>query len=155
LAEGTPLRIAVDQRTRLSRTGEVVHGRVAEDVFAFDQVVIPAGSVATGTVTRIEPVSARRHAMAYANGNFSPFHKYEITFDCLTLPDGRQIAVQTKVSPGVAEVVRLVSHPEESGGHKKSAPGRAISNAGRQGSDTVHEAVGRIRSPRRLERLKR
>src|ERR1700730_309440 len=57
LSTGTPLRIAVAQRTRISHAGEVVHGRVVETVYAFDQEVIPAGSVATGRVKSIAPVS--------------------------------------------------------------------------------------------------
>jgi len=73
LEKGTPLRIAVDQRTRVSRAGEVVHGKVVETVYAFDQQVIPAGSVATGHVKSIAPVPGLRRGMAYANGDFSPF----------------------------------------------------------------------------------
>jgi len=87
---GTPLRIALDQRSRINHPGEVVHGKVVETVYAFDQQVIPAGSVATGHVKSIASVSGLRRAMAYANGDFSPFHKYEVTFDMVTLPDGTQ-----------------------------------------------------------------
>ena len=58
---------AVDQRTRISHAGEVVHGKVVETVYAFDQQVIPAGSVATGRVKSIVPVSGLRRGMAYDN----------------------------------------------------------------------------------------
>ena len=54
---GTPLRIAVDQRVRIDHPGQVVHGKLVEAVYAFDQTVIPAGSVATGVVTNVEPVA--------------------------------------------------------------------------------------------------
>src|SRR5215470_6386303 len=56
IPEGTPLRIALDQRTRLVHVGEAVHGKVVEPVYAFDQQVIPAGSTVTGHVTRIDRV---------------------------------------------------------------------------------------------------
>jgi len=73
LSAGTPLRIAVDQRSRINHPGEVIHGTIVETVYAFDQVVIPAGSVATGHVKSIAPVPGLRRTMAYANGDFSPF----------------------------------------------------------------------------------
>ena len=43
IAAGTPLRIAVDQRVRIDRSGQTVHGKLVEAVYAFDQTVIPAG----------------------------------------------------------------------------------------------------------------
>jgi hypothetical protein len=55
LANGTPLRIALDQRTRVNQLGAVVHGKVVETVYAFDQPVIPAGSIATGESRKSSP----------------------------------------------------------------------------------------------------
>ena len=153
LPEGTPLRIALDQRVRVQHEGESIHGKVVEAVYAFDQAVIPAGSEAIGRVTRIDPVSPTRRALAYANGNLSPFHKYEVTFDSVRLPDGKEIAIQTTVSPG-AEMVRLVSHPQKEQEREKNAAARAIDNAKKEASDTAHEAVDEVRSPGRLQRLK-
>src|SRR3984893_17565746 len=109
--EGTTLRIAHDQRTRISHPGDAVHGKVVETVYAFDQPVIPAGSVATGHVIKIDNVTAVRRTMSYANGDFSPFHKYEVTFDTVTLPDGRRLSVATTVSAGTAQVVHLSTAP--------------------------------------------
>ncbi len=100
IPSGTPIRLALDQRKRVGRTGNLVHGRVVETVYAFDQVVIPAGSIATGHLTRVAPVPITKRTLAYANGNFSPFHKYELTFDTLTLPDGN-------LQPGTRFVAEL------------------------------------------------
>src|SRR3981081_1772414 len=108
---GTPLRIALDQRTRVDHPGEVVHGKVVETVYAFDQPVIPAGSTVSGRIISINPVSGVKRNLAYANGDFSPFRKYGVTFEMLTLPDGRQFPIKTTVSSGTAEVVHLVSNP--------------------------------------------
>jgi hypothetical protein len=154
LPAGTPLRIVLDQRTRISHVDELVHGQVIEAVYAFDQVVIPAGSVATGRVARIEPVPAKRRVLSYTNGDFSPAHEYEVVFDTVTLPDGKQINIETTASLGAAEVVHLVSHPEEQE-KKKNAAARAIDGAEQDAKDTVHQAVYQVRSPGRLERLKR
>lgn len=149
---GTPVRIALDQPTRVNHAGEPVHGKVVQTVYAFDQQVIPAGTAAEGHVTAIDPVSAKRRSLAYANGNFSPFHKYEITFDTLTFPDGKQLPIKTTVSPGIAEVVHLVSDPAKE--KQKNAAARAVDNAKQEAKDKVHDAMTEIDSPGRMERLK-
>jgi surface antigen len=149
---GTPLRIALDQRTRIAHPGEAVHGKVVETVYAFDQAVIPAGSIVTGHVTKIARVSTKTRTLAYTNGNFSPFHKYEVTFDQLTLPDGKQFAIRTSVLPGTAEVVHLVSNPEKE--KRKNAAARAVENAEKEAKGKIHEAVAEIKSPGRMQRLK-
>ena len=85
LPEGTALRVEIDQRTRISHVGEAVQGHVVQTVYAFDQPVVPAGTMVTGHVTKIVPVAKLRLLESYANGNFSPFRQYQVTFDRLLL----------------------------------------------------------------------
>lgn len=159
ISAGTPLRIAIDQRTRISQEGEVIHGRVVETVYAFDHPVIPAGTVAAGRVTKIDPVSGGKRALAYANGNFSPFHQYAVSFETLTLPDGKQLPIKTEVSAGTAQVVHLMSHPEEE--KQKSAAGRATDKAKTEARNKVqeakseaHDAWQQLSAPGKMQRLK-
>lgn len=159
LPNGTPLRIALDQRTRVDHPGEIVHGRVVETVYAFDQPVIPEGSVVNGRIIGISPVSGVNRTLAYANGNFSPFHKYEVTFETVTLPDGRQLPIKTTVSAGTAEVVHLVSNPDKA--KQKSATGRAADNVKQEakgkiqeGKDQAHETWNQMTEPGRMHRVK-
>jgi len=159
LPTGTPLRIAVDQRVRIRDSGEVVHGKVVEAVYAFDQEVIPAGSVATGHVKSIAPVSGVRRGMAYANGDFTPFHKYEVTFDMVTLPNGKQMAISTTVLSGTAEVVHLVSNPDKQ--NRKGAAGRATDRAKSETKGKIaeakqqaHEGWQKLTAPGKMQRLK-
>ncbi|MDQ1410110.1 MAG: hypothetical protein QOJ41_1845, partial [Acidobacteriaceae bacterium] len=156
--EGTTVRIALDQRTRISHPGDAVHGKVVETVYAFDQPVIPAGSIATGHVIKIDSVPAVRRTMAYANGNFSPFREYEISFDTVTLPDGRQLSVATTVSSGTAEVVHLVSAAAQK---QKSASQRAteagkqeVKGKFREAQDQLHKSWEEVSAPGKLHRLK-
>jgi hypothetical protein len=156
---GTPLRIALDQRVRIDHAGEVVHGKVVEAVYSFDQEVIPAGSVATGHVKRVAPVSGLRRTMAYANGDFTPFHQYEVTFDAVTLPDGRQLPVKTTVMPGTAEVVHLVSNPAKQ--QEKGVAGRATDRAKTEAKGKIaeakqqaHEGWAKLTAPGKMQRLK-
>jgi hypothetical protein len=159
LPNGTPLRIALDQRTRVDHSGEMVHGKVVETVYAFDQPVIPAGSIVSGRITSISPVSGVKRTLAYANGDFSPFHKYEATFEMLTLPDGRQFPIKTTVSMGTAEVVHLVSNPDKA--KQKSAAGRAADNAKQEAKgkvqeakEQVHDTWQKMTAPGRMHRFK-
>jgi hypothetical protein len=152
---GTPLRIALDQRVRINRPGEVVHGTLVEAVYAFDQPVIPAGSVATGHIANVDPVSAGKRALAYSNGNFSPFHNYQVSFDMLTLPDGKQLPIQTTVSAGTAEVVHLVSNPDKQ--KQKSVADRGKEQAKgkiQEAKQEVHDAWDELKAPGKMHRLK-
>ena len=162
LSEGTALHVSIDRRTRISRVGEPVEGHIVETVYAFDEPVIPAGSVVRGRVSRIERVSLARRISSYANGNFSPFRRYTVTFDRVTLPDGRELAIHTTVAPGSAEVVHLVSKTKDAKeGEHKSLAGRAADSAKHEVKDRLHEAnsaahqaADEIRTPGRMERLK-
>lgn len=156
---GTPLRIALDQRVRINHPGEVVHGKVVETVYSFDQEVIPAGSVATGHVKSIAPVSGLKRTMAYADGDFTPFHQYEVTFEAVTLPDGRQLPVKTTVTPGTAEVVHLVSNPAKQ--QEKGAAGRATDRAKTEAKGKIaeakqqaHEGWAKATTPGKMHRIK-
>jgi hypothetical protein len=156
---GTPLRIELDQRARIDHTGEVVHGKVVQAVYAFDQVVIPEGSVTTGRVINIDVVPTTKRILAYSNGNLSPFHKYEITFDMLTLPDGKQLPIQTTVSQGSADVVHLVSNPNKQ--EEKGAAGKAGDRAKQEAKgkiqeakDQIHEGWAQLTRPGKMHRVK-
>ena len=156
---GTPLRIALDQKVRIDHPGELVHGKVVETVYAFDQQVIPAGSVATGHVKSITPVPGFRRTMAYANGDLTPFHQYEVTFDAVTLPDGKQLPIQTTVSAGTAEVVHLLSNPAKQ--EQKGAAGQTTDRAKAEAkgkiaeaNEQAHEGWAKLTAPGKMQRLK-
>jgi hypothetical protein len=149
---GTPLRVALDRRVRIDHVGELVHGKVAETVFAFDQPVIPAGSDVSGRVTKIDPLSGKTRVLAYASGMLSPPHKYEVAFDSLTIPGGQPLAIQTTVSPGSAEVVHLATKAEQE--KQKSAAARAVESEKQAAENKVRGAYSQISSPGRLHRVK-
>ena len=163
LPEGTPLRITIDEKTRIKHVGEPVFGHVVEPVYAFDQPVIPAGSIVTGHVIEVDPVSKVFLVRSYASGDFSPFHHYQVTFDRLTLPNGEILEIGTTVGPGASEVVHLVTKGTEKAEEKahKNAAARAAGAAKHEVQDRVHEAsvtahqaADQIRTPGRMERVK-
>jgi hypothetical protein len=151
---GAPLRIALDHRARIAHVGEPVVGRLTQAVYAFDEAVLPVGTIATGRVTSVKKVPAPRATMAYANGNFSPAHAYELTFDELELQDGRKLAIHTTVSAGTAQVVRLVSHAGAENERHDNFVVKAVRDTTREVETTVHSAIQEVTAPGRMERLK-
>jgi hypothetical protein len=159
LPSGMPLRIALDQRTRVDHPGEMIHGKVVETIYAFDQPVVPSGSIVSGRIIGIDPVSGVKRTLAYANGDFSPFRKYEVTFETLTLPDGRQFSIKTTAAQGTSEVVHLVSNPDKA--KQKSAAGRAADSAKQEAKgkiqetkEQVHDTWQQMTAPGRMHRIK-
>ena len=153
LVRGTPIRVAISDRVRISQEGAPVHGRVTDTVYAFDQAVIPAGSEVTGHVARIDAVSRIHRAMAFADADFSPRHKYEITFDTLILPDGRRFSLETNVGPGSEQIVHLTSSPS-SATKKGNLVTQAVSSAKQEVHKDIHRATWEIKSPGRKHRIK-
>jgi hypothetical protein len=152
--EGTPLRISLDQRVPIGHVGEAIHGKVVEPVYAFDQMVIPVGSKVSGRVIRVDPVPVKVRAISYSNGNFTPFHKYQVTFDQLTLPDGKVFDIRTITSPGIGEIVHLVANKsKEAEEKKKSAAARAAGDLKQEASTQIHSDIAQIKSPNLVHRV--
>jgi hypothetical protein len=116
---GTPLRLYITKRVGY-RFGKPVQARFAEPVWAFDRIVIPAGTLVEGQVTELVPVSRMIRAMAVVRGDFTPLKRAEVMFTSLVLPDGRSVALNTQPSLGLASIY-VPGHPQKNG-HKK-APG--------------------------------
>jgi len=149
---GTTLRVAVDRKVRIAEAGQTVSGKIVEPVYTFDQEVIPKGSLATGHVTNIHPIPARKRILSYASGNFSPVHKYELEFDSVILPGGERLRIATAVSPGIAEVVHLVAGDAKR--NKRNAAIRTVQNAKEAGKARMHDTLDEIKSPGKIQRLK-
>ena len=147
---GVPIRVSLEKSVRIKRPGAPVEGRVIRPVYVFNRKVIPAGSTLLGSVTKIDPVSKKQRLMALANGNLTPFHQAHIEFNTLVLKQGKRIPVETLVSPGAADVIRLVA-----GGKNKKA-GRIHGKIGevrRQIGQSEKQAIAAIKAPHKLKRI--
>ncbi len=105
---GTPLKVALDQEVRVREVGQPVHGKITEPVYAFDRLVVPAGSQVNGKIAQIAAVSKKRRTVAALNADFSPYREVQIEFDELVLSDGRHLPLQTTVAPGWRGVLQFV-----------------------------------------------
>lgn len=145
---GVPIRLALKKAVRIKRAGTPVEGLLVQPVYVFDREVIPANSILLGSVTKIDPVSRKNRLMALANGNLTPFREAHIEFTTLVLKNGERFSIQTEVSPGTTNVIRLVA----GGKDKKTGIVRGkIGEVRRQISQSEHQAVAAIEAPHKLK----
>jgi hypothetical protein len=159
---GTPLPVVLDKEVRIQKAGQPIHGKIAEPVYAFDKLVVPAGSEVTGSVTRISGVSGLKRAFAALDANFSPSRDVEITFDQLVLPGGRRVPLHTQVSPASQGVLQFATASEAKNQNKESKENAAVKLASTKVSETKQEinrewetAKEQVAAPGKMHRLKR
>src|SRR5437879_8015254 len=64
ISAGVPLRVVIDNRTSSSKVGQLLRGHLAQPIYVFDKVAIPAGTEVLGTVADVHPVSKRKRVNA-------------------------------------------------------------------------------------------
>lgn len=154
--EGTPLEVTLDKELRVKRVGQRVRGRLVEPVYAFDKLVIPSGSEVTGRVTQIQGVSVGRRTEAALDADFTPSRKVEIEFDDISLPGGKQLAIETKVTPGSGQLLDFVSSPNTN--RENTVAGEAATKtheAKQLARDQWNAAMKQVKAPGKVRRLER
>ena len=158
LPQGTPLKITVDKEVRIRKVGQPVHGRVSEPVYAFDKLVIPAGTRAEGRITEISSIPGKARVLAAMNADFSPRRQVSITFDELQLADGQPLAIHTEVSPGSNGVLQLVPATARKPARTEAAHNavsRHIDETKQQLQSSIDMAKAEIHQPNKIHRLER
>src|ERR1700722_8617189 len=159
---GAPLPVVLDQEVRIRKTGQPIHGKIAEPVYAFDKLVVPAGSEVTGSVTHISGVSAAKRTLAALDADFSPSRDVEISFDQPLLPGGRRVPLHTQVAPASQGVLQFATAAEAKNSGKESKESAAKKLAASKASETKKEisrewetAKEQVAAPGKMHRLKR
>jgi hypothetical protein len=155
------LKVALDQEVRVQGVGQPVHGKIVEPVYAFDKLVVPAGTEVVGKISAIDRVPKTRRTVAAINGEFSPSRQVHIDFNELVLRDGRHLPLQTDVTPGTGGVLQFVSASEQEKqkqGKKDEARNfvsRKIAEAKKGVKRQWHAAKEQIHQPGKKHRLER
>ncbi len=89
---GTPLRLYLTRRVWFHQ-GAPLTARVVDAVWAFDRVVIPAGTLVEGNVASLQKVSRSTRVRAMLGGDFTPLKRAELSFSSLDFADGRQVPI--------------------------------------------------------------
>ena len=120
VSAGRPLRVALDDRIQLKSVGQPVTGTVTEPVYAYDRVVIEAGTKVRGHVSKIDSGSKLVRARAYMSGNLSPTKHATLQFDTLVM-DGHEMPIDTVVKGGIPNVTRKFAGGSNAAGRESSA----------------------------------
>jgi hypothetical protein len=118
---GRPLRVALDQRLRVRKVGQVVSGTLVDPVYCRDRVVLPAGLHVLGHIERLVGVRGWRRALAAVQGDFTPSRQVVLSFDALVTVDGTRIALKTAVGPGSENVSSAVATERGGNVHRVEA----------------------------------
>lgn len=150
----TPLEIVLDKEVRLKKVGQKLHGRIVQPVYAFDKVVIPAGTEVNGEITKIAAISRKKRTLGILNADFSPARKVEVEFDELVLGEGKHVPFHALITPGSGQVMQLVSTEEEKKNAKAAASGKA-KEAKQEVEQTWQKAMHQVKDPGKMHRLER
>jgi hypothetical protein len=160
---GAPLRVYLTKRVS-KRAGAPVEAKVLEPVFAFDREVVPAGTVAQGSVNRVVPVGKWQRTRAIIGGDFTPLRGAEVEFTNLILPDGRKLSTHTVETVGLNSIYTEPSRkaPKK---NQKGGPGNPnggiLGTAKQTAKDRLNGAINArsrgiadiVRSPNKKEKL--
>ena len=150
------MRIALEKKLVFRKAGERVAGRLAEPIYAFDRMVIPAGSVVLGKVARYDPVSRKQRWNAVLSGDFTPLKQAQVEFDTLVMPDGRRLPIDTAAAPGTKFVIQSrakAKNQTAKNGRLSQVETAVKDRINQQISARSRGAIDVIKSPGKLEKL--
>jgi hypothetical protein len=154
--KGTAVQVVLDKELKIQKVGQYVHGRVAEPLYAFDKLVVPAGTDVTGQITQLEGVSNGRRTLDALNADFTPSRKIQIEFNDLFLPDSRHMSIHTTVTPGSGQVIQFVTN--SAGEKKKTVRDTASEKADQAKEDAKRQwddAMKQVQEPGKLHKIER
>lgn len=155
--KGAPLEIALRENVHVKKAGQEIHGRILQPVYAFDKLVIPAGTEVKGRIAKIDDISRKKRVFGILNGDLTPAHKIDVEFSELQLADGRRIPLQAMVTPGSGQSIQLVSAKGNDEGKKKNgledAATKKVDEAKQQARQTWDQAMKQVKEPGKFRRL--
>src|ERR1700692_1077022 len=157
---GAPLRLYLTKRIP-NRIGAPVEAKLLEPVFAFDREVIPAGTVAQGQVSRVQPVGKWQRTRAIVSGDFTPLRSAQVEFTTLVLPDGHAVSTHTVATVGLNSLYVEPSKPKKQKAQPQNQNGGILGTAKQTAKDRINEAINArsrgiadiVRGPNKKEKL--
>jgi hypothetical protein len=151
VSTGTPLQIALDREVRVKKTGQTIRARLMQPVYAFDQLVLPAGAEVNGHIARIGSPGGKQLTLSILNADFTPTRPVEIAFDDIVMADGRRLPLHATVVPGSGQVIRLV----DSGSAKGAAAKSGLSAKMDEARQEWRQAMSQVKQPGKMHRAVR
>src|SRR5258708_6660433 len=153
--KGTPLQVALDQEVQVKKPGQPIRGRIVQPVYAFDRLVIPAGTEVEGQIAKIDSVTGKKRVLGILNGDFTPSRKIDVEFSEMVLADGRHIPFHAVVTPGSGQVMRFVTSKDEKKSTVKDAASQKAREAKEEARRKWQDAMKQVKEPGKIHRLER
>jgi hypothetical protein len=151
---GVPLRLYLTQQLSM-KNGAAASAKLIEPVYAFDRIVIPAGSQVRGHVTALDPAGKLVRVHAMLGGDFTPLHRARVEFTTVILPNGQMLKLHTASTVGLPTIY---AEPKPS---KKKTPSALHNAANREINNQINAQLNSrtyglgslVRGPNKKESL--
>ena len=161
VAAGRPLDILLDQRVVIKTVGQPVTGTLVQPLYAYDRVVVPAGTRVIGHVEALDPPSKFVRVRAMLSGDLTPPRHVVLKFDTFEIASGVTISLESIVKGEISRPTRSNAPPSNADAADTNVVGRtrrqatdraraAIADAKRRGRDVLAE----FRAPGKGARIK-
>jgi hypothetical protein len=160
--EGRPLEIVLEQRVTVKTVGQRITGTVVDPLYAFDRIVVPAGTTVLGRIAAFEEPSTFSKTRAMLSGDFTPRRHVVLQFDTLMLPDG-PVPIRTVVKTEIPHLKKSTAPapPGDDSSETAGVVGRMEHEAKARIKEGIADAkqasrdvLAEITQPGRGERLK-
>ena len=143
------------------RLGAPVEGKIIEPVFTFDREVVPVGSVVTGKVSRILPVSKWQRFRAIVNGDFTPLRNAWVELDSLTVPAGSKLPLHSEEVMGLNSFYTEPPRKKNQSVQPQNPNGGILGTVKQTAKDQINGAISArsrgiadiVRGPNKKEKL--
>lgn len=106
---GRSFRVALDRRVTVKRAGQPIAGTLIEPLYAYDRVVVPAGTAVRSHVDRVDAAPKMARVRAMLGGDFSPIRRVRFEWDTFVLSDGREVPIGAVVTSVTERPVRRIT----------------------------------------------
>jgi hypothetical protein len=156
---GRSLHVRLDERITVKRIGQPVSGTLIEPLYAYDRIVVPAGTAVRGHIAQFEATPKAARIRALLGGDFTSHRGVVLEFDTLVFADGHEVPLRTVVKGGIANVkwrVAGASDKKRTGaaGRARDAAEQKVRDAVSTAKEKAGEAVAALRDPGKMDRLK-
>jgi hypothetical protein len=163
VSAGRSMEVLVEDRIAIKEIGQTVSGTLVEPIYAYDRIVVPAGTTVLGHIAALEDPSKVARTQTMLQGDFTPHRQVVLQFDTFVFDDGHRVSIETLVKATIPHLKRTdaPNPPEKDADESGGAVHRAEQAAKNQVTETIasakqstHDILSEITQPGRTARLK-
>ena len=165
VAAGRSMVVVLEDRVTVKSVGQPISGTLVEPLYAYDRIVVPAGTKVLGHIAALEDPSKSARTQAIMQGDLTSHRKVILQFDTFILDDEHPVAIHTLVKTEIPHLKRSEAPPAEKDSESDSDEEGGVHRVEREAKDQVKAAVSsakenardilnEISQPGRWERFK-